>query len=109
MRTQKLIPDSLKKKKKKARIGLELFCALDSLLSSFVSKYISNLFTWNFLKCLFGFKLIASSTSSNFKWHFLAFDWVLIEAFRLLAAMMRTNAITAHGNFNGIFVYILKQ
>jgi hypothetical protein len=32
MRTQKLIPDSLKKKKKKARIGLELFCALDSSL-----------------------------------------------------------------------------
>ncbi len=31
MRTQKLIPDSLKKKKK-ARIGLELFCALVSSL-----------------------------------------------------------------------------
>ncbi len=69
MRTQKLIPESLKeKKKKKVRIGLELFCALDSsLLVRFID--ISNLFTWNFLKYLFGFKLIAPSTSSNFKWH----------------------------------------
>ncbi len=33
MHTQKPIPDSLKKKKKKkARIDLELFCALDSYL-----------------------------------------------------------------------------
>jgi hypothetical protein len=30
--------------------------------SSALSKDISNLFTWNFLKCLFGFKLIAPST-----------------------------------------------
>ncbi len=32
MRTQNMFPDSFKKKKKKARIGLELFCALDSSL-----------------------------------------------------------------------------
>ena len=68
MRTQKLIPDSLKKKKK-ARIGLELFCALDSSLLVRFQRHFKLIYTWNFLKCLFGFKLIAPSTSSNFKWH----------------------------------------
>ncbi len=58
MHTQELIPDSLNKEKKKARIRLELFCALDSSLRAF-----PNTFQIYWLKCLFGFKLIAPSTS----------------------------------------------
>ncbi len=38
MHTQKPIPESLKKKKK-ARIGLELFCALDSSLRAFPNTF----------------------------------------------------------------------
>ncbi len=70
MRTPKLIPDSLKKKKKKkkkkkARIGLLAVLYFRLFSSCAFPKTLQIYFHRNFLKCFFGFKLIAPSTSSN--------------------------------------------